>query len=140
MNALFNNVSPYPWVMVLATIAISLCLLVASHAEAETPAGGTTLSHCGWLQNTPYSDYRNNPRSVRIIQEKLEALGFSVGKTGIDGLYGKRTKKAVKEFQQRNHLHADGSMTSDTVNMLAYQTHPNSNVRRCKRPYAMLTH
>lgn len=140
---LFRDISPYPLVMVVATVAISACLLVASRANAEMarpqsqPITATTLSHCGWLPPVA-ATFEHNPRSVRILQTKLESLGHSVGDTGIDGLYGKRTKRAVTEFQKRHRLHVDGHMNGETASMLAYLTHPVANVRRCKRPYAMM--
>lgn len=42
---------------------------------------------------------------VRPIQKALAALGFSVG---ADGVFGADTEKAVKEFQQKEGLPADG--------------------------------
>lgn len=40
-------------------------------------------------------------------QKDLIRLGYDVGKTGADGIFGKNTEKAVREFQ-RQHTDADG--------------------------------
>lgn len=42
---------------------------------------------------------------VRAVQKALAALGFSIGS---DGVFGADTEKAVKEFQQKEGLAADG--------------------------------
>lgn len=36
---------------------------------------------------------------VRAVQQRLVALGYSVGKSGIDGEYGQNTSNAVTDFQ-----------------------------------------
>jgi len=38
--------------------------------------------------------------AVRAMQTKLEALGYSVGSTGIDGKYGPRTSRAVSAYKR----------------------------------------
>ena len=45
---------------------------------------------------------------VKICQEELLALGYDVGKTGADGIFGKNTEAAVKQFQ-REHNDMDGN-------------------------------
>ena len=45
---------------------------------------------------------------VRKMQEILMGLGYNVGSTGADGIFGKNTKAAVVEFQKKNGLTADG--------------------------------
>ena len=44
--------------------------------------------------------------TVRQIQEKLQSWGYYSG--DIDGVYGSRTEEAVKKFQRKNGLTADG--------------------------------
>ena len=49
-------------------------------------------------------------KTQRILQEK----NYSVGPTGIDGIYGKNTKAAVKNFQNDKDLEADGIVGTKT--------------------------
>lgn len=49
-------------------------------------------------------------KTQRILQEK----NYSVGPTGIDGIYGKNTKAAVKKFQDDENLEVDGILGSKT--------------------------
>lgn len=44
---------------------------------------------------------------VKLCQEDLIKLGYDVGKTGADGIFGKNTEAAVKEFQV-SHKDTDG--------------------------------
>lgn len=52
---------------------------------------------------------------VRFIQRELNILGYDIGKTGVDGKYGKNTTNAVKEFQSANNLVSDGIVGEKTT-------------------------
>ena len=54
--------------------------------------------------------------AVKAVQKKLKKLGYYSG--SIDGDYGNGTKKAVKAFQQRNGLKANGIANSKTISKL----------------------
>ncbi len=60
-----------------------------------------------------------NPSSTNVaqIQRKLIAQGYDAGK--IDGIYGAKTRAAVKRFQQDHGLIADGIVGSATNAVLA---------------------
>ena len=45
---------------------------------------------------------------VRYVQQKLKDLGYDLGASGVDGIYGNKTVAAVKAFQKKNGLVADG--------------------------------
>ena len=51
---------------------------------------------------------------VRKIQQKLKNWGYYSG--GVDGIYGTQTQNAVKSFQRKNGLTADGIAGKDTLN------------------------
>ena len=45
---------------------------------------------------------------VRQVQSKLVALGYSIGRCGIDGFFGNDTEEAVKQFQRDYGIKDDG--------------------------------
>jgi len=51
------------------------------------------------------------------IQTALKNAGFDPG--ALDGRMGRKTSKAVKEFQAANNLYADGKVGKQTWNVLA---------------------
>ena len=54
--------------------------------------------------------------NVRYVQRRLKHYGYYTG--SIDGDYGNGTKKAVKNFQKKNGLNADGKVGSKTLSKL----------------------
>ena len=54
---------------------------------------------------------------VVTLQRVLAMKGYSVG--GADGIFGRRTKVAVKRLQRRRHLKADGAVGPATTRALA---------------------
>ena len=52
------------------------------------------------------------------LQQRLIDKGFSVGKSGVDGYFGKDTRKAVKDFQKKFHLVIDGIVGENTYKAL----------------------
>ena len=59
--------------------------------------------------------YGDTGADVKALQEALISLGFSCGKWGADGEFGKATKSAVVAFQTANNLVADGIVGPKTV-------------------------
>ena len=57
---------------------------------------------------------------VREIQTRLKAWGYYSG--AVDGVYGSQTEKAVRYFQQKNGLSADGQAGNNTLAALGIQT------------------
>jgi peptidoglycan hydrolase-like protein with peptidoglycan-binding domain len=70
----------------LATILVLTCALAAALA--------------------PSADARGSNANVAALQVALRALHHYTG--GIDGIPGRRTKRAIRRFQRSHHLHADG--------------------------------
>jgi peptidoglycan hydrolase-like protein with peptidoglycan-binding domain len=60
---------------------------------------------------------RSGPE-VADVQKALQALGYNVGPTGVDGVRGPYTSDAVKKFQQDNSLSVDGDPGPETVSAL----------------------
>jgi len=58
---------------------------------------------------------------VRALQKALVSLGFSVGKSGADGVYGNDTRNAVRRFQQANRLTVDGIVGRHTAGALGWK-------------------
>ncbi|MBI3315576.1 MAG: peptidoglycan-binding protein [Candidatus Omnitrophica bacterium] len=57
--------------------------------------------------------------TVRELQNSLVRAGFDPG--AVDGKIGKKTKKAVKDFQKKNSLKADGVVGEKTWALLKAQ-------------------
>ena len=61
----------------------------------------------GMLQaGPPYP--KEDEAKVKMLQQALENLGYSVGSTGIDGKYGPRTTRAVRAFKNDYNLPGSG--------------------------------
>lgn len=56
--------------------------------------------------------------AVQDIQKKLVALGYNVGSTGADGVFGNATKNAVIKFQGEHSLNKDGIVGQLTLTTL----------------------
>ena len=56
---------------------------------------------------------------VRQIQTKLTAWGYYSG--GVDGVYGSKTEAAVRQFQKKNGLTADGIAGKATLSAMGIQ-------------------
>ena len=63
--------------------------------------------------------------TVRTIQQKLKNWGYYTG--SVDGVYGSATVKAVKWFQQKNGLTADGVCGKATLAALGIQDSSGSS-------------
>ena len=58
------------------------------------------------VSDTPTLKIGSKGYHVQIVQTYLSALGYAVGK--VDGIYGEKTKSAVKEYQISRGLKIDG--------------------------------
>lgn len=75
------------------------------------PAAGTNVGI------KPRHSASKSKETVRDIQACLKNAGFYDGK--IDGVKGKQTKKAIKNFQEANGLQADGVVGPKTWDVLS---------------------
>ncbi|MFL5357562.1 peptidoglycan-binding protein [Archangium sp.] len=75
--------------------------------------GGTQgTGHTGGSHSTGTLKEGSHGPAVTKLQKQLEKLGFDVGK--VDGDFGPKTEHAVKSFQTKHHLEADGVAGSKT--------------------------
>ena len=69
-------------------------------------------------QGPPYPPEQMD--GVRKMQSQLEKIGYSVGRTGVDGKYGPLTSRAVKAFKKDYNETGNGSeMTGTALDKLA---------------------
>ena len=85
----------------------------------------------GFAQSALAASYRqgDSGSAVTTIQTKLKRWGYFDGP--VDGVYGSKTTKAVRSFQQKNGLTADGVAGPATLKALGMeQTSQNSGSSR----------
>jgi hypothetical protein len=77
-------------------------------ANGDSGGGGTPAIPV--LKRDLYFNKKNmmHGEDVKIMQQKLISKGFSCGKTGADGWFGRDTNVAVLKFQKKNKLVIDG--------------------------------
>lgn len=71
------------------------------------------------------SRYGSSGSEVKEIQTKLKNWGYYTG--SIDGVYGSQTLAAVKKFQSKNGLTADGIAGSSTLQALGITSNSSSS-------------
>lgn len=54
-------------------------------------------------------------KKVKEIQQMLIDMGYDLGKPGADGIYGKITEEAVRNFQRDFHIKPHGGVDSSTL-------------------------
>lgn len=62
---------------------------------------------------------------VKTVQDKLRRWGYYTG--SVDGIYGPKTKEAVKYFQRKNGLTADGIVGKKTFEALGMMGQANGS-------------
>ena len=92
-------------------LVLSLAVLFAVNIAVST-----------FFQSAGRADYRQGSTgdAVRTIQTKLSNWGYFSG--AIDGIYGPKTEEAVKYFQRKNGLTADGVVGPATLRALGMST------------------
>ena len=92
---------------------------IATPAPTETPISVAASPTPFVISNSPsLQTLRTGSKGnlVKALQTKLKELGYYTG--AIDGDYGSSTASAVKEFQRRNGLTADGTAGEKTLSKL----------------------
>lgn len=67
------------------------------------------------IDSLTYYKLGDKGSKVKELQNNLINLGFSVGKSGVDGSFGPDTEKGVMDFQRRYKLKIDGMAGPETL-------------------------
>ncbi len=92
--------------ILLTSLALCLCL------------GATAIANINNTQTVYAATYKQGSTgsTVKTIQKKLKNWGYYKG--SVDGIFGSKTKEAVKFFQRKNGLSADGIVGNKTLSAL----------------------
>ncbi len=90
-------------------VAIFLAVLSVGFASAFLINEQTTSV----VEPTAIINASSNSSDIKLIQKKLKNWGYYKG--NVDGIYGSKTKSAVKLFQKRNGLTVDGIVGNKTL-------------------------
>ena len=92
---------------------------VIENIQKEDPALlKKSLQNVG-IEEKDYKEYRSNIQNrIFQVQKFLQELGYDVGQSGVDGVPGPDTKKAVSQFQNDFGLTPDGIIGSQTLSMI----------------------
>jgi peptidoglycan hydrolase-like protein with peptidoglycan-binding domain len=77
----------------------------------------SSLSNVGTTNFNLRSGARGS--NVTQLQSQLQNLGYDVGTTGADGIFGRNTAAAVRQFQQDYGLQVDGIAGDQTMSALS---------------------
>lgn len=68
------------------------------------------------IEETAIVNAKSSKNDVKLVQQKLKNWGYYKG--SVDGIYGPKTISAVKYFQRRNGLVADGIVGNKTLSAM----------------------
>ena len=91
-----------------------------SSGSSSGSSASSTASQWSDLPGLSYVYYGSASNKVRRLQEALSAAGYGsyLGKSGVDGIFGKNTYRAVLAFQQAAGIGTDGQAGPVTLNAL----------------------
>ncbi len=64
------------------------------------------------MSSAAFAGYTDS-NTVKAVQEALNAAGFDSGK--VDGLFGKKTSGAIRQYQEKNALTVTGEIDDDLL-------------------------
>lgn len=100
-------------------------VLKIPETSAETPA-----KPAGYPEPTRNIANYTEGDDVKWVQEKLNAMGYSLGSYGIDGKFGNTCEAAVKQLQRDYGLSVDGIVGANTRKALKGELKKASNPYR----------
>ena len=95
----------YRKIIIISLIVLDICFIASVYLVNHDDVAEEVLSQ-----------YGSSGSEVREIQTRLKRWGYYNG--SIDGIYGTKTVNAVKYFQKRNGLVADGIAGSKTLSTM----------------------
>lgn len=104
-------------------VALTICMLLTSVVVFAAPVSDDSIKMGMRGEN------------VQMVQKLLSENGFYVGE--VDGIFGKITLKAVKDFQSSNGLKADGIVDKETLLYLGRASSAEFNPSRSSRSMTM---
>jgi peptidoglycan hydrolase-like protein with peptidoglycan-binding domain len=84
-----------------------------NYNQAQQNTQKTQQSQQSAENNQPISPNSLSRSEVKQVQQALDKDGFNAGTA--DGRWGRRTKDAVKQFQQSKQIQANGQLDQQTV-------------------------
>jgi peptidoglycan hydrolase-like protein with peptidoglycan-binding domain len=116
-------------IALLATAALSMPAMAASNTYQQQPSGSQAQQPQATgnqardqaAQNQPNNQQTISPTNlsrneVRQVQQALHNKGLQVGRA--DGRWGSRTSNALKQFQQKQNIQANGQLDQQTLSDL----------------------
>lgn len=101
--------------IVLLVVTMGVCVgMTSSSINSQTPVACAAVIKQGSTGNT-----------VKSIQRKLKNWGYYNG--AVDGIFGSKTKEAVKYFQRKNKLVVDGIVGKKTLSALGISSTNSSS-------------
>ena len=91
-------------------------MIEANHPPEPTPPGQLSSELTFGRNLIGFSEKQEERVQTATVQATLLELGFDVGK--IDGKLGPKTTKAIKAFQKKQHMKADGKITEKLLEQL----------------------
>lgn len=73
--------------------------------------------------------------TVKDLQRVLRKYGYRLGKSGVDGIFGSNTERAVKDFQRDEGIGVDGIVGPVTEKALVRRKKFPGRLLRSQRPY-----
>ena len=102
----------------ITAIALTALSFIVIGVATTTPTNVQTAYAAVYRQGSSGS-------TVRTIQQKLKNWGYYKG--SVDGIFGSKTKEAVKYFQRKNGLTADGIVGAKTLKALGMSSGSGSS-------------
>lgn len=106
--------------VLLSTIMCCMCMFtLVSFADLTTATPRANVA-----VEMPYAECLTTSQ-IKTVQQKLKNWGYYTGT--VDGIYGTKTKSAVKLFQKKNGLTVDGIVGKNTASALGMSLSSSSS-------------